>query len=243
MKDKQTRPPDKDLRSFSSLLKHLYSLRDESAIEGMARYGIVSQRVYGISAPTLRATAKQIGQDHGLARKLWTTGIHDARALATLIDDPVLVTESQMECWAADFDNWAVCDVCCGHLFDKAPFAWKKAVEWSRRKEEFVKRAGFVLMAQLAVHDKQTGDREFLRFFSLIKREARDERNLVKKAVNWALRQIGKRSLSLNRAAIRIAREIRKIDAPSARWIAADGLRELQSATVQRRLHRKHKGG
>jgi len=158
--------------------------------------------------------------------------------VASLIGDPALVTERLMESWVADFGSWAVCDGCCCVLFDKTSFAWRKAIEWSRRDEEYVKLAGYVLMAALAVHDKTAPDAKFLRFLPAIRRGAADDRNFVKKAVTWALRQIGKRNRELNRAAIRAAREIREMGSPSARWIAADALRELQSETVARRLKR-----
>jgi 3-methyladenine DNA glycosylase AlkD len=202
----------------------------------MARFGIETQRAYGVSLPTLRRMARDIGTHHALALDLWTSGIHEARILASMIDDPRQVSERQMEQWVAGFDSWDVCDQCCSNLFDKTPFASRKAVEWSRREAEFIKRAGFVLMAALAVHDKRARDEAFLRFLPLIQREARDPRNFVRKAVNWALRQIGKRNLQLNRASIRMARAIQKIPSGSARWIAADALRELRGEAVQRRL-------
>ncbi|MGA2624637.1 MAG: DNA alkylation repair protein [Bacteroidota bacterium] len=224
---------------FDSLLKKLRSLADPEAVGAMARYGIIAKKAYGISTPVLRHIAKEIGKNHGLARKLWSTGVLDARALAALIEDPAMVTEPQMERWVNDFDNWAVCDACCGNVFDKTPFAWKKAREWSRRKEEFVKRAAFSLMAALAVHDKKADDRQFLPFLVIIKREANDDRNFVRKAVNWALRQIGKRSPALNRKAIQTAEEIKRMDSRSAKWIASDALRELMGDAVQRRLRRR----
>lgn len=202
----------------------------------MARFGITAENVLGISTPVLQRMAREIGRDHALALELWKSGVFEARCVAALIDDPRLVTEEQMEWWARDFDNWAVCDNCCGRLFDKTPWAYRQASKWSRREEEYVKRAAFSLMAALAVHDKQAGDAKFLKFLPPIQRESSDERNFVKKAVNWALRQIGKRNAVLNKAAIKTAQEIRKIDSPSARWIAADALRELRSDAVQNRL-------
>ena len=205
----------------------------------MARFGITSKKAYGISVPIIRKLAKEIGQEHILAQKLWSSGILEARIIGALIDDPALVSEGQMDRWATDFDNRAICDACCGNLFDKTPFAWKKARGWSERKEEFVKRAGFALMAYLAVHDKKADDESFLKFLPVIKREAIDERNFVKKAVNWALRQIGKRSLSLNRKSIRTALEIQKINSTSARWIATDALREFTSVPVAKQLKKK----
>ena len=174
---------------------------------------------------------------------MWQTGILEARGVASLIGDPAAVTEELMEAWAADFDSWAVCDGCCCVLFDKTKLAWRKAMAWSRRDEEYVKRAGYVLMAALAVHDKAAADERFLRFLPAIRRGAADERNFVKKAVNWALRQIGKRNPTLNRAAIREAQQIGQLGTTAARWIAADALRELRSEAVARRLARQRTAG
>jgi 3-methyladenine DNA glycosylase AlkD len=219
-----------------ALLKSHYKPEN---IAGMARFGITSKKAYGVPMPELRKLARQIGKDHDLAQRLWVSGVLDARTLAALVDDPEQVTEEKMESWVADFDNWAICDTCCGSLFDRTKFAYRKAAEWSKREEEFVKRAGFALMAWLAVHDKKAEDRRFTRFLPLIKRQARDERNYVKKAVNWALRQVGKRNAALNREAVGLAEEIREIDSRAARWIAADALRELRSEAVQKRLARR----
>jgi 3-methyladenine DNA glycosylase AlkD len=180
--------------------------------------------------------AKRIGRDHSLAADLWVSGIHEARILAGLVDDPALVTEKQVEAWAAEFDSWDVVDGTCCNLFDRTPFAYSKAVEWSGRDEEFVKRAAFSLMAGLAVHDKASSNQAFRQFFPLIEREAGDPRNFVRKAVNWALRQIGKRNLSLNREAVSVARRIERTGPRSARWVASDALRELQSEAVLGRL-------
>ena len=221
---------------LEQVLKELRSIADPKNVEGMARFGINSEGTLGISIYDLRPMAKRIGKDHELAAQLWSTGIHEARLLAGFIDDPEKVTGQQMEAWAADFDSWDVVDQVCGSLFDQTEFAYPKAVEWSEREEEFVKRSGFVLMAALSVHDKDASDKEFEEFLPIIKREATDERNFVKKAVNWALRQIGKRNLTLNKKAIKAAEEISKIDSRSARWIAADALRELKSDKVQNRL-------
>jgi 3-methyladenine DNA glycosylase AlkD len=223
----------------SSILRHLRSLGDPKAVEGMARFGITTRKVFGVSTPDLRKTAKEIGKNHDLAQELWSTGVLEARAIAALIDEPAKVTEKQMERWVRDFDNWAVCDGCCMNLFDKTSFAWMKVIEWSKREREYEKRAAFALIAVLAVHDKEAEDKQFLSVLPIIKREATDERNFVKKAVNWALRQIGKRNLALNKKAIQTAKEIQRLDCKSARWIAADALRELTSAAVQRRLARK----
>jgi 3-methyladenine DNA glycosylase AlkD len=205
----------------------------------MVRFGINPKNTYGISMPVIRKMAKEIGKDHRLALKLWQSGIHEARILAGLTDKPQKVTEKQMEAWVKDFDSWDVCDQVCGNLFDRTPFAYQKAVEWSSRPEEFVKRAGFVLMATLSVHDKKAVDQKFGPFFRLIQKEATDERNFVKKAVNWALRQIGKRNLALNKKAILVAKKIQKMESRSARWIANDAIRELMSPAVQKRLQKK----
>jgi 3-methyladenine DNA glycosylase AlkD len=224
---------------YQEILNRLKSLSNPEAVAGMARFGINPENAYGVSIPNLRRMAKQIGRDHLLALRLWNSGIHEARILASMIDPPEMVTEEQMDNWVKDFDSWGVCDQCCSNLFDKTKFAHKKAIQWSKRREEFVKRAGFVLMATLAVHDKEAGDKEFLKFLPIIKREATDERNFVKKAVNWALRQIGKRNLSLNKMAIQTAKEIQKMDSRAARWIASDALRELTGGPVQKKLRRK----
>jgi len=221
------------------IVAELESQANPENVAGMARYGINAKNTLGVSIPRLRAMAKRIGTDHALALELWASGIHEARMLAGFIDDPAMVTETQIERWAKDFDSWDVCDQVCSNLFDRTPFAAAKAVEWSEREEEFVKRAGFVLMAALAVHDKNAPDVRFRGFLPLIAREAADERNFVKKAVNWALRQIGKRNRPLNAAAIASAKRIRKMDSKAARWIAADALRELESDAVQGRLARR----
>ena len=205
-------------------------------VAGMARFGINPRGTLGVSIPALRKLAKEIGRDHALARQLWVSGIHEARVLAGLIADPAALTEREMERWVHDFDSWDICDQVCSNLFDKTPWAWKKAVEWTSRDKEFVKRAGFVLMAALSVHDKAAPDAGFLAFLPIIRREAVDDRNFVKKAVNWALRQIGKRNERLRKAAVKTAKNIRKIDSRSARWIAADALRELQAV----RKRKKH---
>jgi len=220
------------------VIRKLKTLGDPRVAEGMARFGIHVPNVWGVSASHLRRFAKEIGKDHRLAAQLWRTGVHDARILAALIDDPAQVTRRQMERWAKDFDSWAVCDAACGCLFDKTPYAWEQAAEWTARKQEYAKRAGFVLMASLAVHDKKAPDGRFEKFLPLIAKHATDERNFVKKAVNWALRQIGKRNARLNALAIRTAEDIRRIDSKAARWIASDALRELTGARVQARLAR-----
>lgn len=219
------------------ILEKLASRVDRRAVEGMARFGIVTKKVYGgWRIPDLKRLAREIGRHHALAQELWALEIFEARVLATLIDEPEKVTGGQMDEWAEDFDNWAVCDGACFNLFRHSKLAYAKCVEWNSRQEEFVKRAAFALMAGLTVTDKAASDGTFLRFLPLIRRAALDERNFVKKAVNWALRQIGKRNRRLNRAAIAAAREIHRLDSQAARWIASDALRELQSPAVQRKL-------
>jgi len=220
----------------SEILKKLKSLSNPKNAEGMARFGINPKNTLGVSIPNLRKLAKQTGKNHKLARELWDSKIHEARILAGMIDDPKLVSEKQMDKWTKGFDSWDVCDKVCANLFDKTPRAFEKAVKWTKSSEEFIKRAGFSLMACLAWHDKTSDDKEFIKLFSAIKREAADERNFVRKAVNWALRQIGKRNKKLNKEAIKTAKEIQKINSKTAKWIAVDALRELQSQAVQRRI-------
>jgi 3-methyladenine DNA glycosylase AlkD len=213
----------------AQIIAHLRSLKNERNIAGMQRFGIaVTGEQLGISAPQLRAIAREHRRDHALALELWASGIHEARGLATLVDDPRRVTRAQMERWVRDCDNWAVTDA-LAFLFDRTPFAEAKAHAWSRRRAEFVKRAAFSLMAGMAVHRKELPDDVFLRFLPVIAREATDERNFVRKAVNWALRQIGKRNPRLKRAAMAEAKRIQRLDSRAARWIAADALRELRA--------------
>jgi 3-methyladenine DNA glycosylase AlkD len=222
--------------TVSQIIEILQANANPHALEGMARYGINTHHTLGIAMPTLRKLARQIGKDHALAQQVWESGMHEARILAALIDVPEQVTEEQMEHWAADFDSWDVCDQVCSNLFDRTSLAYTKALEWSQREEEFVKRAGFTLMAALAVHDKKVTEDMFRQFFPAIRQAVTDERNYVKKAVNWALRQIGKRSPELNAEAIHIADEIAQLDSKTARWIASDARRELTSEKIQRRL-------
>jgi 3-methyladenine DNA glycosylase AlkD len=221
---------------YEDILKRLKALSNPKAVEGMARYGINPENIYGISIPNLRGMAKETGRDHYLAQQLWESGIHEARILASMIDNPRMTTEEQMDSWVRDFDSWDVCDQCCMNLFEKTESAYRKAVDWSAREEEFVKRAGFVMMARLAVSDKKASDSQLELFFPIIKLGATDNRNFVKKAVNWALRQIGKRNHSLNLKSIEVARDISRMDSRSAKWIASDVLRELTSQAVQDRL-------
>ncbi len=202
----------------------------------MGRFGIDTRNALGVTVTELRGLARRIGRDHGLAAALWQSEIHEARLLATMVDEPSSVTEAQMERWVSDLTSWDLCDQLCGNLFDRTPYAFDKALGWSRRDEEFVKRAGFALMATSAVHRKDVSDARFEVFFPAISAQATDDRNYVKRAVSWALRQIGKRSVGLNRKAIATAREIERIDARAARWIARDVLRKLESPAVRDRL-------
>jgi 3-methyladenine DNA glycosylase AlkD len=205
----------------------------------MARFGIKSTgKVLGISMPVLRLLKKNIGKNHDLALDLWQTDILEARILAAFIADPKLMKKTVINRWVRDFDNWAICDGVCMHCFRNTPYAHEMIRPWTKRKEEFIRRAGFTMMATLAVGDKKSEDKVFLQYLSLIKKYSTDERNYVKKAVNWALRQIGKRNMKLNAAAIKMAKKIQKLDSSAAKWIAADALRELQSAAVQKRLKR-----
>lgn len=221
------------------MLGELKRLANPKVRAKMAYFGVKVPKAYGISAPVLHALARRIGKNHKLAEQLWASGIHEARILATLIGEPEKVTSAQMDRWVRDFDSWDVVDAVCCYLYANAAPAWSKVNAWSRRREEFQKRAAFSLVAYLSYKDTTAPDARFERFLRVIEREAWDERNFVRKAVNWALRNIGKRNMRLNRAAIRAAEKIRQQDSRSARWIAGDALRELRSDAVQSRLRRK----
>jgi 3-methyladenine DNA glycosylase AlkD len=243
------RPRDKRVAAILAELRDMGSERDRA---GMARYGINVENAFGVSVYELRKLAARLGTDHDLALALWATGNHEARLLACFVDDPAAVTPEQMEAWASDFDSWDLCDQATTSLFDATPHAWSKAVEWASRDDEWIRRAGFALMAGLAVHDKAAPDRAFLKLLPLIERAAYDDRNYVKKAVNWALRNIGKRNRALNAAAVACAERIladaneraggnRGGDpaARAARWVATDAIRELTSEKVRSRLRRQ----
>lgn len=204
--------------------------------EGMARYAIVSEHVFGVSVVALRQRAKGLGRSHELAAALWKTGSHEARTLAVFVEEPTRVTPRQMDQWCRDFDNWALCDTACFDLFDRLPHAWDKVRQWSTRRDEFVKRAAFVVLAGKAVHDKRAEDAPFVESFELIETAATDSRNFVKKAVSWALRSIGKRNLTLNAAAAEVARRLAASTDVATRWIGKDALRELTSPAVRERL-------
>ena len=220
---------------YEEVIARLKAEASPENVAGMARFGISSTNTLGISIPTLRKLAKETKKDHELALKLWDSGFHEARILASFTDEPEKVTESQLEHWVKDFDSWDVVDQ-VSELIAKTPYALKKIHEWADRDEEFVRRAAFSLIAEIAWHDKKMSDDEFEQFFPIIKKAATDERNFVKKAVNWALRNIGKRNKALNRRAIEAAKEIQKIDSKSARWVASGALRELTGEKVQKRV-------
>ncbi len=209
---------------------------DKDKAEMMAAYGIKTENNLGNNVTALRKFARKIGRDHSLALELWDTSIRDARLLASFIDEPDMVTEIQLDQWAEDFDSWDVCDTVCGSLFDKTPYLHKKIREWAVREEEFVKRAGFALLAWWIKHDKEASDDEILVYMPLIKKGAKDHRNYVKKGVSWALRHIGKRNKHLNREAIKAAQELAREEDKSARWVGKDALRELSSDKVKARL-------
>jgi 3-methyladenine DNA glycosylase AlkD len=242
--------PDAAARA-AAVLAELAARGSAEACAGMARYGINTSDAYGVSVYELRRVAKELGRDHDLALALWATGNHEARLLASMVDEPAWVTEAQMDAWAAAFDSWDVCDQVTSNLFDKTPYAWDKVREWSAAESEWVKRAAFATAAALAVQDKKAADEPFLEILELVRREAGDDRNFVKKAVNWALRNIGKRDLRLHAAAIATAEailasadELAAVDrrdpaARSGRWIARDALRELRSDKTLARVRRR----
>ena len=221
--------------SVDRIVRELKSHTNADNVAGMIRFGINPNCTLGISIPLLRDYARQVGIDHALALELWETGIHEARLLASFIDEPDLVTEAQMEAWVMDFDSWDVCDQVCG-LFEESQFAYQKVFEWSMRPEEYVKRAAFAILAGLAVHDKDASDDQFEQFFSIIESQSIDNRNFVKKAVNWALRNIGKRNRRLNSQAVACAHHIAQVESRSARWIASDALREMTAEKTLTRL-------
>jgi 3-methyladenine DNA glycosylase AlkD len=227
------------LFSIEEVLRQLESKSKRDQLEGMARYGMNIEHRLAVSIPELRLIAKKTGKNHELALGLWKTGIADAKILAAMIDDPTLLSDEQMEDWVKDIDSWDVGDQVCMNLFEKSPLAWRKVEEWSKRDEEFVKRTAFGLLACLAWHDKKANDDQFLQLFHVFERGAIDERNSVKKAVSWALRNIGKRNLHLNKAAVNEADRLRLLDSKSARWIASDVIRELESEAVHQRLKKK----
>lgn len=227
------------MATLDEVLDKLSKKAKSDQLDGMARFGIVGDQRMGVSVPDMRKIAKDVGKDHQLALELWDTGIPEAMIVAGMVAEPNKLTETQMEDWVVDINSWDICDQVCTNLFEKSPLAEKKIHDWSQREEEFVKRTAYALIACLAWHDKDAGDETFTNYFPVIVHGATDERNFVKKAVSWALRNIGKRNLILNKAAIEAAREIQQIDAKRARWIASDVIRELESEKVQARLQAK----
>lgn len=219
-----------------SALAWLERNSSRSVRDGMARYAIPSDKAFGVSMSNIQKLAKLLGKNHALAAALWTTGWYEARTLAAYVDEPARVTPAQMDRWTRDFDNWAICDTLCFALFDRTPHAWGKVERWSDQRGEYVKRAAFALLWGLTVHDKLAGDAPFVRGLVLIERAAADERHFVKKAVNMALRAVGKRSLALNAAALQVARRLADAPEPAPRWVGKDALRELTSPSVARRL-------
>jgi 3-methyladenine DNA glycosylase AlkD len=235
-----TRPPArKSANNVRDVLAHLRKLGSKSVRDGMARYAIPATNAVGIPVGALRAYAKQLGRDHDLALALWKDGLYEARMLACFVDDPAQVTAAQMDAWCRDFDSWAICDTACFALFDRTPHAWAKVSAWAGRREEFVKRAAFALLASLAVHDKDGPDAPFARALPLIERAADDERNFVMKGVNWALRTIGERSAALNTAAVETAKRLAASTDAAPRWVGKDALRGLASPAVARRLAKR----
>jgi 3-methyladenine DNA glycosylase AlkD len=233
-----------NLPTAAELLLRMRAAANPDNVAGMMRYGISGEGALGVSMPYLRGIAREmrvarranLDGAHALAAALWDSRVHEARILAALVDVPALVTSAQADRWAAQIDSWDVCDQLCSNLLGYTSFAYSKVDEWAAAQPEFVKRAGFVLICALTVHDKKTGDEPFLHFLTLIEREAGDERNFVKKAVNWALRQIGKRNRNLHAAAVALARRLRESESKAARWVASDALRELSDEKVIARL-------
>jgi 3-methyladenine DNA glycosylase AlkD len=224
--------------SVEEVLEMLAAKADPDQLAGMAKYGMNVKNRLGVKVPQMRKIAKEIGKDHKLALELWETGITEAMILASMVDVPDEVTEEQMEAWVQDFDSWDVCDQACMNLFDKTPLVWKKIHVWSDREEEYVKRAAYALIACLAVHDKGASDEVFISLIPVIKAGATDNRNYVKKAVSWALRNTGKRNPELNTVALVTARELQGINSRSARWIGSDAIRDLTSDATGRRFER-----
>ena len=221
---------------LEEIMREFKSMSNIESIKGMERFGITPDKTFGIRIPELRKMAKRIKKDRKLAHKLWELGYRETMILASMIDVPEQVTEEQLEKWVRDFDYWEICDQTIMNLFEKTEFAYAKAFEWSDSEEEFIKRAGYVMIARLAVSDKEAENQSFIRFFPLIERGSTDSRIMVKKAVNWALRQIGKRNLKLNKEAIKVAKTLAQLDSSAGRWIAKDAIRELESESVQKRL-------
>ena len=226
------------MTTLTEVMGKLTDQADPAQLDGMSRFGITTEKRLGVTVPQMRVIAKQTGKDHQLALALWETGIAEAMIVAAMVDVPAEVTEAQMEAWVVDFNSWDVCDQVCMNLFEKTPQAWQKVRDWSVREQEFVKRAGYALLACLAWHDKSAADEDFIAMLPVIKSGATDERNYVKKAVSWALRNIGKRNSNLNAIALQTAQDLKEMDSKPARWIGSDAVRDLNSDATRRRLGR-----
>jgi 3-methyladenine DNA glycosylase AlkD len=220
----------------ATVVKWLEQRGSKRERDGMARYGLPSDRAFGVAIGVMQRYAKELGRDHDLALGLWETGWYEARTVAAFVDEPEKVTAAQMDRWCRGFDSWGICDTVCFHLFDRSPHAWRKVTEWSRKRDEFGKRAAFALLACLALHDKSASDARFRAALPLIERAASDDRNFVKKGVSWALRLIGRRNTALNTASVALAKKLAASTDPAARWIGKGAVKELTSAAVQRRL-------
>ena len=236
MAAKSVSTPARAEDNVASVIASLQRITSKKVRDGMARFAIPSDKAFGVSVGTLRDMGKKLGRSHELAEALWETGWYEARMMAAFMDEPERVTPAQMDRWCREFDSWAICDTVCFHLFDRTPHAWKKVVKWSSHKGKFVKRAAFALLASLVCHDKQADDELFAGGLLLVEKAATDERNFVKKGVNWALRCIGKRNLALHAAAVGVAERLAAMPNPAARWVGKDALRELTSGSVTRRL-------
>jgi len=235
--------PKKEIGSSltDDVVGRLRKLGSKSVRDGMLRYGIPNENAFGVSVGKIQKLSKELGRNHELALALWETGFYEARMLAAFVDDPKLVTPAQMDRWCKDFDNWGIVDTVCFKLFDVTPHAWKKVEQWSKRRDEFQRRAAYALLACLGVHDKHASNEKFIACFPLIEAAATDDRNFVKKGVSWALRVIGRRNLELNNAATELAQRLSDSPDPTSRWLGKEALREFKRPVVRRQLENKLK--
>jgi 3-methyladenine DNA glycosylase AlkD len=225
-------------QQVDAVISSLKRLSSKATRDGMLRFGIPNDNALGVPVGQMQKLAKEVGRNHKLAEALWQTGIYEGRMMAALVDEPELVTPTQMDRWCKDFDNWGIVDTVCFKLFDETPHAWKKVEQWSRRKEEFQKRAAFALLACLGVHDKQATNEQFLRCLPLIEKASTDERNFVKKGVSWALRVVGRRNIELNKACTELATRLANTSNSTARSLGKEALREFRGAVVKKRLQK-----
>jgi 3-methyladenine DNA glycosylase AlkD len=221
---------------LTDVLALLEGLGDPGRLEGMARFGITPDRAFGVSMPELRRLGREIGTDHELAASLWAAGFRETRILASIADDPELVTGAQMDAWTAAFDYWEICDQCCMNLFWRTPHAFQKAREWTGRDEEYVRRAGLALIAVLAWKDRDAGEADILALVPLVEEAASDSRTMIRKAADWALRQIGKRSVGCHGPVLESARRLADADDRNRSWVGRKAVTELTSPGVRRRL-------